>query len=251
MPSLVIPPPARMGLLVAAKYARSGYAIRRAVWNGGVTLQTPTPTGDQIAAAHVLAWVTYAPGLYTYSEPVNNVSRVAQSLDALLADYTAADWTVLPPDKDNDDVLNPPPPSGGSDTVSSDGKIRVIGGGTGVIYGAGSGYGGRAHDCGQGMYWDGTQHQVFACEGGHTDFAPRNQMEIELLQHLQRRFGHVSYERAVSGPGLVNLYQFLRDTGRAEEPPGPASSLPPTTTPAPGRQTLCRADVTNITVGAV
>jgi glucokinase len=69
-----------------------------------------------------------------------------------------------------------------------------------------------------GMYWDGTQHQVFACEGGHTDFAPRNQIEIELLQHLQQRFGHVSYERAVSGPGLVNLYQFLRDTGRGEEP---------------------------------
>jgi glucokinase len=69
-----------------------------------------------------------------------------------------------------------------------------------------------------GMYWDGTQHHVFACEGGHSDFAPRNQIEIELLQHLQQRFGHVSYERAVSGPGLVNLYQFLRDTGRGEEP---------------------------------
>ena len=69
-----------------------------------------------------------------------------------------------------------------------------------------------------GMYWDGTQHQVFACEGGHADFAPRNQLEIDLLRHLQTRFGHVSYERAVSGPGLVNLYQFLRDTGRGEEP---------------------------------
>jgi glucokinase len=68
-----------------------------------------------------------------------------------------------------------------------------------------------------GMYWDGTQHQVFACEGGHADFAPRNQLEIDLLRHLQTRFGHVSYERAVSGPGLVNLYQFLRDTGRGEE----------------------------------
>ncbi len=69
-----------------------------------------------------------------------------------------------------------------------------------------------------GMYWDGTQHQVFACEGGHADFAPRNQLELDLLRHLQIRFGHVSYERAVSGPGLVNLYQFLRDTGRGEEP---------------------------------
>ncbi len=69
-----------------------------------------------------------------------------------------------------------------------------------------------------GMYWDGKQHQVFACEGGHTDFAPRNQLELDLLRRLQTRFGHVSYERAVSGPGLVNLYHFLRDTGRGEEP---------------------------------
>ncbi len=69
-----------------------------------------------------------------------------------------------------------------------------------------------------GMYWDGTQHQVFACEGGHTDFAPRNQLEVDLLQYLQKRFGHVSYERVVSGPGLVNLFHFLRDTGRGSEP---------------------------------
>ena len=69
-----------------------------------------------------------------------------------------------------------------------------------------------------GMYWDGKQHRVFACEGGHSDFAPRNQLEVDLLHHLQTRFGHVSYERAVSGPGLVNLYRFLRDTKHGEEP---------------------------------
>jgi glucokinase len=69
-----------------------------------------------------------------------------------------------------------------------------------------------------GMYWDGTQHQVFACEGGHTDFAPRNQLEMDLLQYLHNHFGHVSYERVVSGPGLVNLFHFLRDTGRGTEP---------------------------------
>lgn len=69
-----------------------------------------------------------------------------------------------------------------------------------------------------GMFWDGTEHQVFACEGGHTDFAPRNQIEMELLHYLQKRFGHVSYERVVSGPGLVNVYHFLRDTGRGTEP---------------------------------
>jgi glucokinase len=69
-----------------------------------------------------------------------------------------------------------------------------------------------------GMYWDGSKHHIFACEGGHSDFAPRDELEIELLQYLSGRYGHVSYERIVSGPGLVNVFQFLRETGRGEEP---------------------------------
>ncbi len=69
-----------------------------------------------------------------------------------------------------------------------------------------------------GLYWDGTMHRPFACEGGHAGFSPRNDMEIELLRHLIARFGPVSWERVLSGPGLVNIYDFLRDTGRAEEP---------------------------------
>ena len=64
-----------------------------------------------------------------------------------------------------------------------------------------------------GLYWDGKQHHVFACEGGHTDFAPRNDVEMQLLQYLAARFGHVSYERILSGPGLVNVFSFLRDSG--------------------------------------
>jgi glucokinase len=64
-----------------------------------------------------------------------------------------------------------------------------------------------------GLFWDGTRHNVFACEGGHTDFAPQNDLQIELLRFLQKRFGHVSYERILSGPGLVNVYEFLRDNG--------------------------------------
>lgn len=69
-----------------------------------------------------------------------------------------------------------------------------------------------------GMYWDGTRHHVFACEGGHCDFAPRNPLEMDLFQYLQPQFEHVSYERVLSGPGLVNIYYFLRDTGRGTEP---------------------------------
>ena len=65
-----------------------------------------------------------------------------------------------------------------------------------------------------GMYWDGTRHHVFAAEGGHADFAPNNELEIELLHYLTARYGHVSCERVISGPGLVNIFQFLRDTKR-------------------------------------
>ncbi len=69
-----------------------------------------------------------------------------------------------------------------------------------------------------GLIWEGGRQHIFACEGGHCDFAPRNELEIELLRYLLARFGHVSYERIVSGPGLVNVYLFLKDTHRGEEP---------------------------------
>jgi glucokinase len=70
-----------------------------------------------------------------------------------------------------------------------------------------------------GLFWDGTRHNVFACEGGHTDFGPQNDLQIELLRFLQKRFGHVSYERILSGPGLVNVYEFLRDSGHDKASP--------------------------------
>jgi glucokinase len=64
----------------------------------------------------------------------------------------------------------------------------------------------------------GGRYLPYASEGGHGDFAPRNETEIDLLRYLQKRFEHVSCERVLSGPGLFNIYQFLRDTGRGEEP---------------------------------
>jgi glucokinase len=69
-----------------------------------------------------------------------------------------------------------------------------------------------------GMYWDGSRHHIFATEGGHTDFAPRDELEIDLFRYLSGRYGHVSCERIVSGPGLVNVFRFLRDSGRGTEP---------------------------------
>jgi glucokinase len=70
-----------------------------------------------------------------------------------------------------------------------------------------------------GLYADGQGgYHPFPSEGGHTDFAPRNELEMDLLRYLMGRFEHVSYERVLSGPGLHNIYQFLRETGRGDEP---------------------------------
>jgi len=93
----------------------------------------------------------------------------------------------------------------------AEGNAAVIAAGTGL---------GEA-----GLYWDGQRHWPFACEGGHTDFAPRTEVEMELLRYLLARFSRVSYERVLSGPGLYHIYQFLRDTGRGEEPPWLAETL--------------------------
>jgi glucokinase len=90
-------------------------------------------------------------------------------------------------------------------TTEASGNMAIIAAGTGL---------GEA-----GLHWDGGQHHPFASEGGHASFAPSNAFQIELLSYLLREFTHVSWERVVSGPGLYNIYRFLRDTGRGEEPP--------------------------------
>lgn len=69
-----------------------------------------------------------------------------------------------------------------------------------------------------GLYWDGKCYHPFATEGGHSDFAPRTDMDVELYRYLQQQFGHVSWERLISGPGIVNIYRFLRDVKKMEVP---------------------------------
>jgi glucokinase len=68
-------------------------------------------------------------------------------------------------------------------------------------------------------YWDGSAHQPLPSEGGHADFAPRNELEAELLLYLRAEHGRVSTERVVSGPGLRNIYRFLHDTRHLPETP--------------------------------
>lgn len=69
-----------------------------------------------------------------------------------------------------------------------------------------------------GLVWDGTRYRALASEGGHCDFSPRNDLEIDLLRYLLTRFPQVSWETVVSGPGLLNIYSFLRERSGTKEP---------------------------------
>lgn len=96
-------------------------------------------------------------------------------------------------------------------TPVSGGAIAVIAPGTGL---------GEAF-----LTWDSSHYRAHTSEGGHADFAPTNQLEIELLRYLMARFPHVSFERVCSGKGIPNIYAYLKDSGYAEEPPWLAGQL--------------------------
>jgi glucokinase len=89
--------------------------------------------------------------------------------------------------------------------VAERSPIGVIGAGTGL---------GEAY-----LGWNGDRYEVYPTEGGHTDFAPRNDLEIDLLRYLQKRHDRVSVERVASGTGIVAIYQFLRDRQAVTESP--------------------------------
>jgi glucokinase len=67
------------------------------------------------------------------------------------------------------------------------------------------------------LVWDGARLVATATEGGHSDLAPRDDLELDLLQFLRARFGHVSWERVLSGDGLGNLYDFFRQAKDVSE----------------------------------
>ena len=92
-------------------------------------------------------------------------------------------------------------------TPQPDAPIAIIGAGTGL----GEGF----------LIRMAGDFQVFSSEGGHADFAPRNELEFQLLQYLRDKYDiqRISVERVVSGQGIVALYQFLRDRQVARESP--------------------------------
>ena len=84
---------------------------------------------------------------------------------------------------------------GGSAPIKTGGNLAVIAAGTGLGEAA--------------LVWDEARHVPLATEGGHTDFAARSPIEWELCAWLSAKFGRVSYERIVAGPGFSNVYDFF------------------------------------------
>lgn len=76
-----------------------------------------------------------------------------------------------------------------------------------------------------GLVWDGNRHLPFATEGGHCDFAPSDELQIEFQRYLQKHFGHATWEDAVSGPGLSNIFRFLLEHHGTPPPPWFSDSL--------------------------
>jgi glucokinase len=144
------------------------------------------PVMDGRANASNLAWIVDA-GQLARETAIKNVW--------LINDLEAHAYGINDLDPDDLFTVNPGKPRRGN--------RALIAAGTGL---------GEA-----GMFWDGSEHHAFAAEGGHADFAPGNELELALHAYLMKKFGHVSCERVLSGPGIKNIYDFLRDSQIEQE----------------------------------
>ncbi len=122
----------------------------------------------------------------------------------LLNDLEATAWSVLSLGKEDIHTLN---------------KGEKIQGGTIAVVAPGTGLGEAF------LIWDGYRYIAHSSEGGHADLAPTSQLEIELVRYLMNKYEHVSYELVCSGIGIPNIYNFFKDSGKAEEPDWLAEEL--------------------------
>lgn len=128
-----------------------------------------------------------------------NIPRIS-----LINDFAAVGYGILGLGEKDLYTLQPGKPE-------STAPIAVIGAGTGL----GQGF----------LVHQGDNYQVFGSEGGHSDFAPRAELDFQLLKYLLDKHGiqRVSVERVVSGQGIVAIYEFLRDRQITPESPSIAS----------------------------
>jgi glucokinase len=155
----------------------------------GVCVGVAGPVRDGRVETPNLPWIVDAAAL---------AKELSVARATLLNDLEANAWGIFTLGEQDVAVLAPGVPT-------RDGNAAIISAGTGL---------GEA-----GYFGDGTGLRPFASEGGHADFAPRDELTIELYRWLHRRYGHVSWERVVSGPGLVNIFTFLRDHKHGAESP--------------------------------
>ncbi len=153
------------------------------------------PVRDQRSETTNLPWQVDAPRL---------ASRLGFRGVSLLNDLEANAWGIGALQDHDFHVLDPGSPD-------ASGNAAIIAAGTGL---------GEA-----GLFWDGQRYRPFASEGGHADFAPASDLEIALLRHLQGQYGHVSWERVVSGMGLVNIFDFLCEHRRVRPAPWLADEI--------------------------
>lgn len=126
------------------------------------------------------------------------VDRIGIKNVALLNDLEANAYGIATLEPSDFAILYP-------GTAQQTGNAAVLSAGTGL---------GKA-----GMYFDGSELRPFATEGGHSSFAPESEIECELYSYLAKKFdGHVSCERVLSGPGLVNIFEFLRAAKKMDVP---------------------------------
>jgi glucokinase len=129
---------------------------------------------------------------------------------ALLNDLEATAWGLSTLEPGDLRTLQPGKPA--------DGNRALIAAGTGL---------GEAL-----LVWDGARWHPTPSEGGHSDFASRDPVEDDLLVWLRARYGRVSYERVLSGPGLADLYRFMTETGRGKAAPEVAAEFARAADPA-------------------
>lgn len=130
-----------------------------------------------------------------------SATEIAERFDfkrvALLNDLEANAWGIASLSAEDFHVLN-------EGIADPQGNAAIIAAGTGL---------GEA-----GMCFDGQGWRPFATEGGHTSFSPSSEQEIDLLMFLKNQYQHVSWERVLAGPGLVRVYEFLRNYHQCDVP---------------------------------
>lgn len=179
------------------------------VWDGAATAETGSaqeakPSTERIPLAAACFGIA-GPVIDNHSQTTNlpwvvDGAKIAKQFDIprvqLLNDLEATAYGILLLRPDEIEVLNPGVPPK---------KRQAL-----ALIAAGTGLGESI------LFWDGSSYRPMPSEGGHADFAPNNDNEIELLRYLRGQYLHVSYERVLSGPGLHAIYEYLRDTKKNE-----------------------------------